>query len=161
LSKVIFTNKEPSLAQDRITVPHLSASALVAQAKEKLSLTYCCVDLASWNFITDECSKTYEVLTHCFGHNVRSDVVRGFFRERGFGGCTAAFIAWLIEKNPEGCYASIPEDVRLLRVPESRILIAPYFYRDDTYRKLLLDDIRFDWRGDCVFVAFRELPSST
>jgi hypothetical protein len=82
-------------------------------------------------------------------------------RERGFTGNTATFIEWITAKNPEGYYASIPEDDRCWHGPWSRGLCAPCFGRDGSDRKLSLYGLQGGWGDGWVFVAFREVPQST
>jgi len=150
------------VSQDRIIVPHLSAPALIAQAKEKLILIYCNSNLKTWKFGTPDRATTYEVHTWPPDRTVTSEEVRAYFRERGFIGNTAAFIAWVTQQNPaDGYYTSIPEDDQLWRGPESRVLCAPCFDRGGSYRGLGLRGVRRSWYKGWVFVAFRELPQST
>lgn len=141
-------------ALERITVPNLSAAELVAQAQSKRNLTYLNPDLAKWGFVTDEAGKTYEVMVWAPGRNVSTDDVRKHFPE-GFHGNTAAFIAWVTAKNPEGYHASIPEDDRLFLRGDN--LCAPHFNRGDRSRDLRLFCVDVDWSDGCRFVAFREV----
>jgi len=142
-----------------IQVPDLPAADLIKLAEKRIDLTYLNPDLASWDFMQNERGKKYEVMTWAPGRDVSSADVRDYFNERRFSGNTAAFISWLMEKQPYGYHASIPEDEQLWCDPESGGLCAPYFYRDGARRRLDLHGVRDDWRGRWVFVAFREIPA--
>lgn len=152
-------NDVQSKSTDVILVPDLSAAGLVARAKEEIDLTYFNPELATWDFVTDERGKKYEVMTWAPGRSVSTAEVRAHFREKGFGGNTAAFISWLSKRQPMGWHMSIPEeDTRLWRGPRSGYLDAPCFDRGGGSRELGLRDVRGGWGGDCTFVAFREVP---
>jgi hypothetical protein len=143
--------------RDLITVPARSAAELIAQAKT-LGLTYLDKDLESWDFIRDEAGKTYEVLVWKPGREVvPATEVRAHF-PKGFTGNTAAFIAWVTKHDPEGYYASIPEDDRLFA--DGGSLFAPNFFRAEADRKLgLYYDLRRRWCDYWSFVAFREVQA--
>ena len=133
---------------------------LIRRIKGKVNLTYLNQNLAAWDFMKDEPGKTYEVMTWAPGRTV-SDYreVQLYFRERGFGGNTAAFAVWLERHAPMGYHASIPEDDRLWRGSRSDDLYASYFYQDGACRDLGLFGVRDGWHGYWIFVAFREVPS--
>lgn len=146
----------------RVTVPkHLTSATLVEHVDARVRLTYVNPDLRSWNYLQDEAGKTYEVMTHVFNRTVSSADVNAFFAEKGFGGNTAAFNAWVAETNPRGYYASIPKDDRLWCGPESDELCAPFFNRGGDFRRLGLCWVGDDWDNSWVFVAFREVQSET
>ncbi|MEI7512635.1 MAG: hypothetical protein WCK01_04225 [Candidatus Uhrbacteria bacterium] len=146
-------------SRDRITVTAPSAAGLIKLAKKQLSLTYLDGDLAKWDFVTDECGKTYEVQSWKPGREVvPATEVREHFKD-GFVGNTAAFIALMTRDNPEGYHASIPADDRLFQ--SGGLLYAPYFLRDECDRKLgLRHDVRDRWRDDMCFWAFREFKNA-
>ena len=156
--EVIVVDETSVIAPDNIVVvPNLSAAGLVARAKQDLALTYLDDDFAKWNFVNGEEGKRYERLIWTPGRVVQSADIRTYFRERGFNGNTAAFVAWAASKNPEGYFVSIPdEDDRLWPDPESGRLYAPRFIRIATHRKLRLFDVG-GWHGPWSFVAFREV----
>ena len=142
-----------------VTIPfRATAAGLIEHANKEIDLTYLNSDLATWNFIQSEAGKRYEVMTKSFGRSVSTQEVRDFFKTQGFGGNTAAFVAWVTEHKPKGNHASIPEkDNDLWRGPESRVLCAPYFRHGVAGRELGLDGVRDDWDDCWVFVAFREV----
>jgi hypothetical protein len=140
----------------RITVPNLSAAELVQLAQEKLVLTYLDGDLAKWDFITDECGKTYEVRFWTPGRGVAHHTnMRKDFKD-GFVGNTAAFIALMMRDNPEGYHASVPEVTRLFQ--DGDRLCPPRFFRNERHRKLSLNrGHRCSWWDQVCFWAFREV----
>ncbi|MEI7512623.1 MAG: hypothetical protein WCK01_04155 [Candidatus Uhrbacteria bacterium] len=158
-AQAIIENRISVSVLERITVPNLPAAELIAQAQSKLELTYLDGDLAKWDFVTDECGKTYEVQSWKPGREVvPATEVREHFKD-GFVGNTAAFIALMTRDNPEGYHASIPADDRLFQ--SGGLLYAPYFLRDECDRKLgLRHDVRDRWRDDMCFWAFREFKNA-
>ncbi|QQR60323.1 hypothetical protein IPH19_02800 [Candidatus Uhrbacteria bacterium] len=156
--------------RDLITVPDVSsATVLINMAKAMLQLdapralgSY----LLKWSFIRDERGKTYEVQIWKPGRQlVPATDVRGLF-EDGFIGNTAAFIAWVIQQNPEGDHATIPEDLRLFITESDDRLAdrdgfhryAPHYIRKGNRRELGLHrEVRRAWDADCAYVAFREV----
>lgn len=145
--------------RDLITVPDLSAAELVAHAKKTLALhaPHPETDLETWDFIRDERGKTYEVQTGKLDRMfVLASKVREHFTD-GFVGNTAAFVAWVIKHNPEGHYASFPEDDRLIR--GVGFLCVPGFIRREPNMHMLslhgVGDRR--WGSHWIFVAFREV----
>lgn len=144
-------------ALERITIPNLSAAELVAQAQSKLERTYLDPGFAKWEFVTNEAGKTYEVMVWAPGRYVTNEEVRRHF-PKGFTGNTAAFVTWVTVNNPEGFYASIPEDGRLFLGGGN--LCVPIFNREDGYRSLDLIHIDDDWYDLYCFVAFREFKGA-
>jgi len=142
--------------RDLIQVPDLTASQLVELAQKELKLNCLDPNLATWNFVTDERGKTYEVKVwkpSCVV--VSADEVRKHFKD-GFVGNTAAFVAWVTKHNPEGYHATIPADDRLFQYGSD--LCAPYFYRGEGGRSLnLCGDVRGRGYDYWSFVAFREV----
>jgi hypothetical protein len=130
----------PETAQeiwDTITVPDLSAAELMIRAQRRSIFLSLRPDIAAWNFMQqDERGKTYEVMTWAPCRGVSTDEVRAYFKRRGFGGNTAAFIAWMMAKQPLGFHASIPdEDMRLFRDTYGELLV-PRFRQGDTSKVL-------------------------
>lgn len=151
---------------DLITVPSVSAIELVEQVKAKLRTTLCDEGLVTWDFVRDERGKTYEALTWAPGRFVSYDEVRMHFDEFEAEGNTAAFMSWVMERRPEGWWASVPsDDSRLFRAHDG--LEVATFLRDDVHRRLQLTDLseqarKFfeesnDDEGTPWFVAFREV----
>ena len=145
---------------ETITVPDLSGPELIAAAEKALVLTYLDADYAKYEFLRDERGKTYEVMVWKPGREVvPGKEVRAYFKERGFHGNAAAFIAWATKHNPNGYHATILEDDRLFRGAGGG-LFAPDFVRDDGRRKLsLYYGVRNRWLDGWAFVAFREIHS--
>lgn len=144
---------------ESVIVPILSCADLVAHMRRLVEPAYLNPEIADWDFIQDEQGKQYEVLTHRFNRDVSSDEVRAFFKEKGFEGNTAAFIAWIAEHKPQVYSVSIPEDDRLFRDSTSGDLYTPYFNWDNGYCGLNLNTVEGDWGDDCMFVAFRVVSS--
>lgn len=144
---------------DTIRVPALSATEIISAAKRKFDLRRDPPHLADWNFMRDEAGRTYEVLTHNFGRDVTCREVQSFFREKGFSGNTAAFVAWLTERTPFGAFATIPDEDRLFRIPDTNLLFAPTFDRKRDSRLIWLNTrfVASAWYGHWVFVAFRAI----
>jgi hypothetical protein len=145
-----------------VTVPDKSVNGLVDTAEREIGLTYLNSALRSNAFIIDERGKTYEVATWKPGRHVSSEDVRKHFRDldpsNPYLGNTAAFVAWVTEKQPMGWHVSIPEKSRLLPGADGG-LCAPLFYRGGAGRCLDLDGVAGGWGADDVFVAFREVSA--
>lgn len=161
----ISRGKEDCIVPDNIapenivTVPDMSAADLVALAKQNLALTHLDEDLPRWDFIQDERGKRYEVLIWSPGRDVVATDTRAYFSERKFNGNTAAFIAWVVARNPEGYWASTPDEAaRLWRDPRSRRLCALRFIRDGADSWLNIDFVGNGWGSHWSLVAFREIP---
>ncbi len=144
---------------DRITVPNLTAAALIELAKKELKLTYLDDELAYWDFFKDEHGKTYEVQVWNPGREViPATEVRKHFKD-GFVGNTPAFITWVIKHSPNGYHASIPPNDRLF--VSGNHLDAPRFVCDDEDREInLYSDVRNMWGNYWFFVAFREFKNT-
>lgn len=149
------------MGRERITVPNLSAAELIKLALERLNLpnqSSCSPRLlAAWDFyknqkgeVVDVGGKTYEVMVWAPGRAVTTDEARKHF-PKGFMGNTAAFVAWVTAKNPEGSYTSIPEDEQLLLV-HCCLQAMSYSYDD----RLMLDGlVDIQASGHFCYVAFR------
>jgi hypothetical protein len=143
---------------ETIRVPDLSGPELIAEVKKALVLTYLNPDYAKCDFLRDERGKKYEVMIWKPGREVvPGEEVRVYFKERGFHGNTAAFIAWVTKHVPNGYHATIPEDDRLFCDADG-YLCAPSFVRAGGGREFrLYGDVRNLWGGRWAFVAFREI----
>lgn len=154
-----------------LTVPDLSPTELVAWAHEKVGFTHFNPKLKTWNFYQyrvpagqpprylEVRGKRCEVLMWKPGVKVTTQQVRSHFAALKADGNTAAFIAWIAEKNPVGFYTSIPSDDALLFRDGYGFLYAPFFRCYDTFRWLSLRCVDGDLDGSRVFVAFREISS--
>ncbi|MBP9747641.1 hypothetical protein KBD13_01760 [Patescibacteria group bacterium] len=151
-------------ARNVIEVPDLDAVDLTALTKSHCGLMYLDSDYAKWDFhrgidgnpISGR-GKRFEVMTWEPKRHVKSDEVRAYFKERGFYGHTGAFTAFIKERKPKGCHASIPEDNGCWRSSDGRLYV-PYSNFNDSDRGLIQGLLDSDWASVCwVFVAFREL----
>jgi len=152
------------MSKNQITVPQLASLDLLKHAIQQARLTRRVDDsFKAWNFITDECGKTFEVLTHAFTHSrVSREDIRKHFREKGFSGNTAAFIAWLCgPKSPCGSYMCIPDEDRLPRKSKFGSWVAPSFFQDEKRKNRILGFEQIGdpdyFGGQTIFVAFREI----
>ncbi|MFA6161095.1 MAG: hypothetical protein WCT54_05975 [Patescibacteria group bacterium] len=158
-------------AADVVTVPDLSPAELVAWAHKKVDFTHVNPNLKAWDFnqyrvpegqtprYLEVRGKRYEMLTWRPGERVTTQQVRDHFAALKADGNTAAFIAWIAEKNPVGWCTSIPSDDALFFRDGDGDLCVLYFGRDVADRGLNLDDVGHDWNAGWVFVAFREICS--
>jgi hypothetical protein len=150
-------------ARNVIEVPDIDAMDLTALTKSHCGLAYLDRDYAKWDFhrgidgnpISGR-GKRFEVMTWEPKRNVKSDEVRAYFKDRGFYGHTGAFIAFIKERKPKGCHASIPEDNGCWRSSDGRLYV-PYSNFNDSDRGLGQGWLGCDWVSAWVFVAFREL----
>ncbi len=160
--------REPQ--KETITVPKLSASWLIETARTELNLKEISNCFNEWDFLTDECGKTYEVKTWKFDSEfVSTAEIREQFTG-GFEGNTAAFISWVIKRKPEGRYASIPTDDKIYYSSSENgrrpmICAAHFFNRGDHLGLHMCNAVTggvhaHKWHGDTVFVAFRELKKT-
>lgn len=97
-------------------------------------------------------------MTIRFGKVVSTDEARGCISELGFIGNTAAFVAWVTLKNPDGVHVSVPEDQHLRM--RYRNLCAMSFWKSGD-RSGILDLVAVsEWSTNWTFVAFREVQQS-
>lgn len=141
---------------NRITVPNLSAAALIAQADERLGLERLESGYLEHDFVRDEGGKTYAVMVWKPEACISTEEVRKHFSDLGFDGNSAAFVAWVTKHKLEGYYASIPSDDSRLFLREGRLYV-PLFYRDEHGLRLDLDVVTTKWVEGLSFVAFREV----
>ena len=152
--------------RDLITVPKLSALELVVLANAKLELAdFDKRGYANYDFVRGEGGKTYAVLVWQPdpGAYVNMAEVRRHFSGVGAEGRPAAFLAWIVERNPMGYHMCIPADDSLLACySPSDDLRAPAYSRTSGMegpggvRELFLIRTDIKWRN-WSFVAFREV----
>lgn len=153
----IFLNNRLHLAIN------LTTRELIQHAQEQLGSAHIASAFFTWDFVRDEGGKIYEVQV-CQPNRevVPATELPGNFKN-GFAGNTAAFIAWVIQNNPKGCHASIPEEDRLLpRCIKGKVeLAAPsYAHVGNTRGELRLSmDTRRKWGQSWSYVAFREISA--
>lgn len=143
--------------RDLVTVPDLSSGDLIELVKRECKFTNFDEDLAAWDFIRDECGKTYEVRVYRPEREViPAEEIRAYFKMFGFFGNTAVFVAWIAKHNPKGSHASIPEDDSLFQRGDSLCALGFRHHGEDRLSDLD-HDVRSRWRGRWSFVAFREV----
>ena len=166
---------EQTVSDEVIEVPDLSATDLVLLASQTVPFSYPTGDrLAGWNFYqdrkgnVDRGGKRYRVSILASERKIPTDAVRTYFRERGFTGNTAAFIALVMKRKPIGWWASIPEDDGVLcsvSFPfKEPILQVPCLNDGHHYPGLGLQRIvdsvcpsGYIWPAGWIFAAFREV----
>ena len=142
-----------------IKVPNLSASELLAYARKEIGHLEIDQTFAKWDFIRGERGKTYEVLTHYFVRGVADGEVLAYFKERGFVGNTAAFVAWVTKHKPRGWHMTVPEmGDRLRRGSEFEPEVPSFNYLDGGYSLFL--NLVEDTGDRDMFVAFREIQQA-
>ncbi len=140
---------------DLITVSEFSADELIKKLPVHVDRNF-----AKYDFLRDECGKTYEFQVWKPDHDVvPATMVREHFTD-GFHGNTPAFLAWIIKYKPNGDYVSIPPDERLFRRDDGH-LCPPKLSLFGIHGTLKLDqDVWIRSRGEWSFVAFREFKST-
>lgn len=141
-----------------ITIPNPTSKELLAKFKKDVNPTYVNSDYKNWDFAR-EVGKTFEVLTWKPGKEVSSQEVRDHFKDLEADGNVPVFIAWITETKPAGYHVSIPSGDDLLYRDSDDHLYAPYFRCGGFDRGLGLSYVEDDWRGGCVFVAFRQIKN--
>lgn len=140
-----------------VTVPDCSTAELIALARKKLKLNYVDPDYANYDFFRRSRSvagRSYRVFVWSPDRAVTNREVRARFRTVHADGNPAAFIAWIMEEDPEGRHASLPSGSFLYRDPDSWLVRVPHFVKDNR-RELGLYGIGRMWFAQWSFAAFR------
>jgi len=145
-----------------ISVSDRSVNDLLDRARREIGQYLCMGDGFVEMNLADELGKTYEVKIWSPGHYVSADEVRVHFKNQGFVGNTAAFIAWVIKHRPVSLHYTVPETV--LNGEEGRSY-APFCYQCKPCEwiegpgayDLGLSPVLNELRGHGVFIAFREV----
>lgn len=149
--------------EGRVTIPVLSTWDLIQRVREALDVTRIDPDYEHWRFCMHivqpggEGESEFEFLTYRPTENLYPEAIRQYFKERGYFGHPAAFMAWLIDQGPRGYRASFPEDEACYRSGNGR-LKAPSFHACEGGITLSLHPLNVILDVGGVYVAFRQVP---
>ncbi len=143
---------------DFVQIPtNVTAKDMAKLAERELKLTSPEDLTRQCDFMRDEPGKRYEAMTWSPGCYVDQDEIQEYFRTFGFQGNTAAFIMWLLQKQPLGVWVSIHRMHPTLelhgRAAREDTFVA--YYRNIVVRRTLFYAGMSDFDGG--FVAFREI----
>lgn len=157
-------NVATSLMRDEtITVPDLPAAELIALVERsfqeaRIPLDYVNPELATWDFLLNERSKTFQVFMRTFDRQWTAEDARMWQQSLGADGNVAAYLTWVMTKKPTGISVSIPNDDARLYNLLNRSKSTPCvlgFEHVSGDRILGFDSFECRWSSRSYLVAFR------
>ncbi len=148
--------------QSVIIVPDVTSFQLLGRIMPRISNVEIDPDFDEWDFIGETRGKTFEVIiwkpnTHTTPRTVLPQECNGY------EAMTAPFLAWLIENQPKGWYASqVPREMRFKHPScSARVMphAVPMYTCANGKTQFNLINPPYPWYPWFHFALFREMPS--
>lgn len=162
-ARILTAPELPDIIQKTVTIPDKPVNKLIRLINKKcgkrgIETGFLQVEPKKWRKLLKEArGKTFEVVTHDFGHGWGKDEARTWQEKEDLDGNPVALLFWVLQNDPIGFYSTISNgDDELLCLPHDDGRHAPCFDQNESGRWFYLLDVDGEWHG-WVLVAFRAI----